>query len=256
MALRTAALICSLVYVLLPLGLGGTLGTAAIAADETLIAFYTTAFDQIVGNFLGGVMIFCVVAGLVLSMNSATMDGSRALFGIAKDGMTIRQFGMLNKYRVPALAMTVDALLNIVLITYFNNPIEILAVSNIGYVFATCTALAAFLLLRKDRPAWPRPVRLPNYWVPLAAVLLAANLVFLVAGGFIYSGGFLGIDGYGYGWDKTRWGLLVLFVALALYVIRHVVQDKEPMRLREEVPLTPEEQREHPDLAPASTALV
>jgi amino acid transporter len=150
----------------------------------------------------------------------------------------------------------VDALLNIVLITYFNNPIEILAVSNIGYVFATCTALAAFLLLRKDRPAWPRPVRLPNYWVPLAAVLLAANLVFLVAGGFIYSGGFLGIDGYGYGWDKTRWGLLVLFVALALYVIRHVVQDKEPMRLREEVPLTPEEQREHPDLAPASTALV
>src|SRR5215211_4566754 len=93
MALRTAALFCSLVYVLLPLGLGGTLGTAAIAADETLIAFYTTAFDQIVGNFLGGVMIFCVVAGLVLSMNTATMDGSRALYGISKDGMTIRQLG-------------------------------------------------------------------------------------------------------------------------------------------------------------------
>ena len=73
--------------------LGGTLGTAAIAADATLIAFYTKAFDMLVGSFLGGVMIFCVVAGLVLSMNSATMDGSRALYGIAKDGMTIRQFG-------------------------------------------------------------------------------------------------------------------------------------------------------------------
>jgi amino acid transporter len=256
MALRTAAMFSSLVYVLLPLGLGGTLGTAVIAEDPTLIAFYTQAFDVLVGSFLGGVMIFCVVAGLVLSMNTATMDGSRALYGIAKDGMTIRQLGKLNRFRVPALAMTIDALLNIVLITYFSNPIEILAVSNIGYVFATCTALAAFLLLRKDRPAWPRPVKLPNYWIPLAAVLLTCNTVFLVVGGFIYSDGFLGIDGYGYGWDKTRWGLLVLAVALLLYVIRHVVQDKQPMRLREEVPATPEEQREHPDLAPAPTAMV
>jgi amino acid transporter len=256
MALRTAAMFSSLVYVLLPLGLGGTLGTAVIAEDATLIAFYTQAFDVLVGSALGGVMIFCVVAGLVLSMNTATMDGSRALYGIAKDGMTIRQLGTLNRYRVPALAMTIDALLNIVLITYFNNPVEIIAVSNIGYVFATCTALAAFVLLRKDRPAWPRPVKLPSYWVPLAAVLCAINFVFLVVGGFLYSGGFLGIEGYGYGWDKTRWGLLVLLVALLLYVFRHVVQDKQPMRLREEVPATPEEQRAHPDLAPAPTAMV
>jgi amino acid transporter len=160
----------------------------------------------------------------------------------------------LNRFSVPAIAMTVDALLNIVLISFFNNPIEIIAVSNIGYVFATCTALAAFLLLRRDRPEWPRPVHLSSLWVPLGAVLLAVNLVFLIGGGFIWSGGFLGIDGYGYGWDKTRWGLLVLFVALALYVYRHVVQDKLPMRLREQVPRTPDEQMSHPELAPAPTA--
>jgi amino acid transporter len=254
MALRTAALFSAMVYVLLPLGAGGVLGTAAIAADDTLIAWYTQAFDAIVGNFLGGVMIFCVVAGLVLSMNTATMDGSRALYGIAKDGMTIRQFGALNRFRVPALAMTVDAVLNILLISFFNNPIEIIAVSNIGYVFATCAALSGFLLLRKDRPNWPRPVHLSRYWVPLGGVLLTANLVFLIAGGFIYSGGFLGIDGYGYGWDKTRWGLLVLLIAIALYVYRHVVQDKIPLTLREKVPLTPDEQHAHPELAPAPTA--
>ena len=138
-------------------------------------------------------MILCVVAGLVLSMNTATMDGSRALYGIAKDGMTIRQFGKLNRFRVPALAMTVDALLNILLISFFNNPIEIIAVSNIGYVFATCAALSGFLLLRKDRPQWPRPVHLSSLWIPLGGFLLAANFIFLVFGGFIYSGGFLGI---------------------------------------------------------------
>ena len=162
-ALRAAAMFSVLVYALLPLGLGGTLGTEAVAADATIIAFYTQAFDLIVGNALANVMIFCVVAGLVLSMNTATMDGSRALYGIAHDGMTIRQFGRLNRFHVPALAMTVDRVLNVLLISFFNNPIEIIAVSNIGYVFATCAALAGFLLLRKDRPQWPRPVHLSTH---------------------------------------------------------------------------------------------
>jgi amino acid transporter len=257
LALRTAAMFSAVVYVLLPLGLGGTLGTAAVAADDTFIAFYTQAFDAIVGNFLGGLMIFCVVAGLVLSMNTATMDGSRALYGISKDGMTIRQLGKLNRFHVPALAMTVDALLNILLITYFAGVFEILAVSNVGYVFATCTALAGFLLLRKDRPNWPRPLKLSSIWIPIAGFCLMCNLVFLIAGGFIYSGGFLGIEGYQYyGWGTTRTGLIVLLVAIALYVFRHVVQDKEKIRWREEVPQTPDEQRAHPELAPAPTAAV
>jgi len=61
-----------------------------------------------------------------------------------------------------------------------------------------------------------------------------------VIGGFIYSGGFLGIDTqYGYGWDKTRVGLLVLLLSLALYVFRHVVQDRTKLRLREDVPAMP-----------------
>jgi amino acid transporter len=246
-ALRAAALFSALVYALLPLGLGGTLGTETVAADETIIAFYTQAFDAIVGSVLANVMIFCVVCGLVLSMNTATMDGSRALYGIAHDGMTIRQFGSLNRFHVPGLAMTVDMLLNILLISFFANPLEIIAVSNIGYVFATCTALSAFVLLRRDRPQWPRPLRLPDFWVPLAAVLFVINLTFLIVGGFVYSGGFLGIDGYGYGWDKTRIGLLVLLAAFALYIYRHVVQDKIPVKLREEVPQTPEDERRHPE---------
>jgi amino acid transporter len=244
-ALRSSALFCAAVYALVPLGLGGTLGTDAVAKDTTFIAFYADAFDAIVGNTLGKVMILCIVAGLVLSMNTATMDGSRALFGIAKDGMTIRQLGKLNRFHVPALAMTIDAILNLILITRYGSPLQILAVSNVGYVFATFTALSAFVLLRRDRPNWPRPVRLPNWYVPLGAVLAGINLALLIFGGFIYSGGFLGITGYGYGWDKTRAGLLVLLAAFILYVWRHVVQDKIPLRLREQIPQTPEEELRH-----------
>src|SRR3954468_21625153 len=248
-ALRSAALFGIAVYALLPLGLGGTMGTKAVASDPTAIAYFTTAFDKLVGNGLANVMIVCVVAGLVLSMNTATMDGSRALYGIAKDGMTIKQLGTLNRFRVPGRAMTVDAILNILLISYFAGVLEILAVSNIGYVFATCSALAGFLLLRKDRPNWPRPVKLSAMWVPICAVLFAINFVLLIGGGFIWSGGFLGIEGFGYGWDKTRVGLLVLLLAIVLWAWRRIVQDKQPLHLREEVPATPDEERKHPELA-------
>jgi amino acid transporter len=247
-ALRASALFCMAIYALVPLGLGGVLDTKAVADGAADLSFYAQAFDIIVGNALGNVMIFCIVAGLVLSMNTATMDGSRALYGISKDGMTIKELGVLNKHHVPARAMTLDMVLNVFLISYFAGVLEILAVSNIGYVFATCAALFGFVLLRRDRPQWPRPYRVKNYWVPLGVVLGSINFVLLIGGGFIWSGGFLGITGYGYGWDKTRTGLLVLIAALVLYAWRHVVQDKQPMRLREAVPSTPEEERARPEL--------
>jgi amino acid transporter len=252
-ALRAAAAFSVVVYALLPLGIGGTLGTATIADDPTFIAFYTTAFDQIVGNALGTVMVLCLIAGLVLSMNTATMDGSRALFGISKDGMTIRELGVLNRFSVPGRAMTLDLLLNLFLISYFAGAIEIIAAGNLGYMLAHVFALTGFLLLRKDRPSWPRPIRLSSIWVPIAGLLALANLAFIVIGGFIYSGGFLGIDTqYGYGWDKTRVGLIVLAVSLLLWIFRTVVQDRKPLQLREETPTMPPQEVAAPTAAPAT----
>jgi amino acid transporter len=242
-ALRASAAFSVMVYALLPLGIGGTLGTQAIADDATFIAFYTTAFDELVGNFLGGVMVVCLVAGLILSMNTATMDGSRALYGISKDGMTVKQLGVLNRNQVPARAMTLDMIMNLFLLTYFASAIEILAAGNLGYIMAHVFALTGFLLLRKDRPNWPRPIKLSSIWLPIAGFLALANTVFIAVGAFWYSGGFLGQDTqYGYGWDKTRVGILVLLISLLLYGYRHIVQDKTGLRLREEVPQTPEEE--------------
>jgi amino acid transporter len=143
---------------------------------------------------------------------------------------------------VPARAMTLDMVLNLFLLTYFASAIEILAAGNLGYILAHVFALTGFLLLRRDRPEWPRPIRLSSIWLPVAGVLAAANLLFIVAGGFIYS------DKYGYGWDKTLVGVIVLLVSLVLYAFRHIVQDKTGIRLREEVPRTPEEERAHPEL--------
>jgi amino acid transporter len=243
-ALRAAAAFSVVVYALLPLGVGGTLGTTAIADDPTFIAFYTDAFDAIVGNFLGTVMVLCLIAGLLLSMNTATMDGSRALYGIAKDGMTIKQLGVLSHNSVPARAMTVDALLNVFLLTYFAGAIEIIAAGNLGYMLAHFFALTAFLLLRRDRPNWPRPIRLSPVWLPIAGALAVVNLVFIVWGGFIHA------DDYGYGFDKTIVGMIVLLVSLLFWGFRHLVQDRTGLRLREEVPQTPRDAA----VAPTPTA--
>ena len=175
-------------------------------------------------------LIVCLIAGLLLSMNTATMDGSRALYGISQDGMTTKWLGRLNRYSVPGIAMTLDVILNLLLISYFGYPLDILAAGNLGYMLAHVFALSGFLLLRKDRPNWPRPIRLAAAWVPIAALLAAVNLAFIVVGGFIYA------DKYGYGWDKTRIGLIVLAVGLLLYIYRKVVEDRTGVPLREETP--------------------
>ena len=118
-------------------------------------------------------------------MNTATMDGSRALYGISQDGMTTKWLGRLNSYSVPGMAMTLDVILNLLLISYFGYPLDILAAGNLGYMLAHVFALSGFLLLRKDRPDWPRPIRLASAWAPIAGLLAAVNLLFIVTGAFI-----------------------------------------------------------------------
>ena len=65
---------------------------------------------------MADILVIMLCAGIVLSMNTATMDGSRALYGISQDGMTIRWLGKLNRNSVPGNAMTLDAVLNLVLL--------------------------------------------------------------------------------------------------------------------------------------------
>ena len=214
-----------LVFVFLPLGVVGTL-TVAQVTEGASGAYLVTAMREIVG-WSSGLLLILVIAGLLLSMNTATMDGSRALYGIAQDDMTIRGLGRLNRYRVPGNAMTVDAVLNIGLLLVFDNTLAILAASNLGYILAHIAALTAVLLLRKDRPNWPRPIRLASPWLAVAAVLAAANALFVVVGfaNFADTGYSLGESWFGI--EKELWiGVLILLVGVVLYVYRRVGQDK------------------------------
>ena len=157
MALRSAATFMLLVCLLLPLGLGGVTGAVPAATAEG--QFYTQAMTTLVGHGAASFFTICIIASLLLSMTSSTADAGRALYGISRAGMTIKGFGVLNRFHVPARAMTMDLAVNILLVLLIKSNLAILYLSNIGYVMAHVFALSGFLLLRRDRPNWPRPIK-------------------------------------------------------------------------------------------------
>jgi amino acid transporter len=231
-ALLSAAVFSLVVYTLLPLGLVGGVG------EETVAAFdYVGALNQLVGATATDFFVVVILASFVISMNTATADGGRALFGISRDGLTIKELGRLNRFNVPGYAMTLDMAINILFVLFIGNIFGILAASNIGYVLAHVFALSGYVLLRRDRPVWPRPIKLPAYWTGIAAVLCAAFVVFTVVG----VGWFQTAAG-GYGGTKEKLiGFGVLAASILLFFFRRVVQDREKVHWREETPELPPE---------------
>ena len=230
-ALRSSAVFTLLVFLLFPLGLGGVTGAPSAATAEG--EFYVPAFTKIVGNGTANVMLVLLIGSLLLSMISSTADGSRALYGIARDDMTIKQLFHLNKYHVPARAMTVDLVVNVLLVLFISSNLAILYMSNIGYVLSHVFALSGFLLLRRDRPNWPRPIKVGPVWLWIAAVLAVFNAVLV---GFGIANPTL--TGYGT-WTDMGIGVGVLLGSVLLYGYRRIVQDKARVTFREEVPSMP-----------------
>jgi amino acid transporter len=233
LALRSAALFSLVVYILLPIAFVGGAGEEAVAGYD-----YVGGMLSIVGSdseFLKDLFVVAIVASFLITMNTATADGGRALYGISRDGMTIKQLSTLNRYHVPGTAMTADMAVNILFVLFIGNIFGVLAASNLGYVLAHMFALSGFVLLRRDRPNWPRPIKLPSIFVPIAGLLALYCLVLTIVG----FGWFQTAAG-GYGGTKEKViGVGVLVIALLLFAFRRIVQDKEGLHWREETPLLP-----------------
>src|SRR5258707_11690842 len=179
-ALRSAATFTLLVYLLFPLGLGGVTGAPSAATAEG--EFYVPAFAKIVGSGAASVMLVLLIGSLFLSMISSTADGSRALYGIARDDMTIKQLFHLNRFHVPARAMTVDLAVNVLLVLFISSNLTILYMSNIGYMLSHVFALSGFLLLRRDPPKPPRPIKGGPILVGNSAVVCVFDALLLGVG--------------------------------------------------------------------------
>jgi amino acid transporter len=234
-ALLSSAAFILLINTLVPIGLTGAVGAKTVGAYD-----YVGALNSLVGKGATNFFVVVICISFILSMNTATADGSRALYGISKDGLTIKQLGRLNRFNVPGYAMSLDMGINILFVLFVGNLFGILVASNIGYVLANMFAIGAFVLLRRDRPDWPRPIKLPSYWVPIAVALFAAFAVFSVVGiGWFQTAGGGGVYG---GTRNKVIGFSVLAASLLLFLFRRIVQDKERPHWREETPRMPDEE--------------
>jgi amino acid transporter len=203
-----------------------------IAKGALDYSFYVVEMDKILGAGANFVLPL-LIASFILAMNTATMDGSRALYGISKSGMTIKWLSHLNRFHVPSRAMTVDMVLNVSVVLLLNSTIAILAASNLGYILCHVFALSAVLLLRRDRPEWPRPLMLAPVWLWVAGFLAVVNFVFILVGAPSFS-----LTGYG-GVKELLIGIGVLVAACLLYAYRRVIEDREPLVFQDLTPGLP-----------------
>jgi hypothetical protein len=89
-------------------------------------------------------------------------------------------------------------------------------------------------LLRKDRPNWPRPLKVSGVWVGICVLLTCYCIAILVVGA-----GSPALNGYG-NWTDFFIGIGVLAVSLLLFFYRRIVEDKEKVHWKEETPTMPE----------------
>jgi amino acid transporter len=236
-ALASVGILNVVLAVMLPIAVLGTIGYDGILADAYGVPYLVDVLHQIAGEGFGTFLVVCLCGGLLLSMNTATMDGSRALYALAEEKMTIKQLNHLNRYHVPSRAMTIDMLLNIFLVLYFGNIFFILAAGNFGYMFSHVLALSGVLLLRKDRPNWPRPIRLAAPWMVGAFVFCIANLLFIIFGlTYMDYTGYLWNSDFTDAWAKLPEMIGVAAGSLGVGVLGYIIAQRQhgrPFRWRE-----------------------
>ena len=236
-ALRRAGLIQIVLFAIIPLSLVGTVGQAKIV-QAPYVAF-VPVLQTLFGGFGTTLVIIMLLSALVLSALISTADGGRALYQLARDGLTIKWLSHLNTRQVPDNGMTWDLGIQTVIMwlpyafgllgaTFLvnNAPIVILAVSNLGYILCHVLAIASYLYLRYRRPDLPRPFKLSSAWIPVAWFLLAFNILIIFLGAANPS--------LGYGIGPFLLGVVVLLISVILYFVRRNIQ--EP---RSQTPTTP-----------------
>ncbi|GGB21563.1 hypothetical protein GCM10011492_09360 [Flexivirga endophytica] len=218
-------------FTLAPIGAAGTVGQADVSKNP--VSYAIDAFEKIVGPASGLVTVI-ICASMFASMAASTGDAGRALYGLAREGMTLKQLDHVSKRNgMPVRQMTIDLVINLLMVFFLGSTIAVLFASNFGYLLCTTFAVAGFVLLRKDRPDWPRPLKLRTFWVGIACGIVVIDAVVTIVG-------FLNpkITGYGNA-DSIVIALVLLSFGPITFVIRKKLQDRQPLNLREDAPAVP-----------------
>jgi amino acid transporter len=216
LAIGVATIFVAFFFILLPIVAIGVDGIQGIQAD------YLLAIPKIgitlFGNIGGYVTMFAMMAGILLALNQATNGGGRALYQMAEDGLLLKQFAAVNKYKVPSVAMGYDVIFNVFLMS-IGSPIAIYSASAVGYLIVNVLANRSISYMRSKFPNANRPFKVWRGMWPFTKYLWIVNGILLI--GAPVFGGYLG----------TLLGVTVCIIVVCIYLYRHKVQDKPGYRI-------------------------
>lgn len=216
-ALAAAGIAYLVLWVVMPFTITGAVGESFVAKNPA--SFAVGAFDQIMGGG-SGVAVAIICAALFTTMVVGSADASRALYGMSCDGLTLKQIAHLNRRGSPSRALTIDAVINSLIIVFVSSLLSVLLVANLGYFLAIIAALFGYVLLRRGPTKQRGKFRLGPVWTVIAVVLGVVN-TFIMVEGVIHPD----LTGYG-GLKETLIALGVLALSLVLYGYRRLVQDR------------------------------
>jgi amino acid transporter len=133
----------------------------------------------------------------------------------------------VNRFKVPGRAMSLDLVVNVILILFVGEALAVIVAGIVGYLLCHILSLTGFLNLRRDEPDAPRPIRLGRQWLYIAGFLVVVDTAMLVVGALSAS-----ITGYGTTRELVI-GVVVLSISVVLFAYRRIVQDKQPWVWRE-----------------------
>ena len=189
-------IVCALLYIGFATVLVGLVPYAALKGDE---AAAQTALAQTPFGWARPAIAVAILAGFATSILTALYGQSRIFAVMAAEGMLPRLFGDIHKtWRTPwksilLLLLGTGALAGLL-------PLDALGdMVSIGTLFAFAAVSGCVLVLRRTRPAQPRPFR-----VPFGAVLPALGIICCV--------------GLMFQLDIYAWGRLLAWLVIGLVV--------------------------------------
>jgi len=236
-AIQVCAVVMLGIFTLVPFATSGTIGEKAIGDNPS---GYAVTVMQKYWHGSSSLVIAVLVIGMWVTLLATSAQAARALLGLARSDVTVKQLAKLNRHGMPGRALAMDSAVNLLILFFVGNTVAIVAASNFGYILCCSFAAFAYVLLRRDRPDWPRPYKLSRAGVPIALVLGVVNL-FLAIYGVTHPS----LAGYG-GAKESVIAVCLLFVSVPLFLYRRLWQDRgTPFQWREATPITPDDHSAH-----------